>query len=106
METLKTLYDKFNSDENKKVRYTIVFSFILCICLIVGAIYVFRNANRVPFYQSPRKVYRRPIITQKPLNKSPETRGHYLIRRKPGYTEQSPKKKTYPTRFKVSSLLS
>ena len=116
METLKNLYNELNNTKNKNVKNTVIFSTFLCILLISSAIYIFRNFNKsrlfVPNDQShrvryavPQKQIVRNQLPRRPINKSPEKRGGYLIRRKPGYVEQSPKKKSYPTKFKISSIL-
>jgi len=82
-----------------------VFCILLCSILIILAINVFRNLNSPRSIVSPPKnvYYQRPKIN-KTINKSPD-KTKYLIRKKPGYIEQSPQKKKYPTKFRISSLL-
>jgi hypothetical protein len=106
METLKDFYNSLNKEENKKIRNTVIFSLFIGVSLILSAIYIFSTMRK----QLPVKLNQLPpvqpmIIKKQPIHKSPEQHRGYLIKRKQGYTEQSPKKKTYPTKFKISSIL-
>ena len=106
METLKDFYNSLNKEENRKIRNTVIFSLFLGVSLILSAIYIFLTMRG----QLPARLNRLPpmqtsIIRKQPIHKSPEQRRGYLIKRKQGYIDQSPKKKTYPTKFKISSIL-
>tara|TARA_R110001592_G_scaffold18816_11_gene77706 strand:+ start:931 stop:1269 length:339 start_codon:yes stop_codon:yes gene_type:complete len=111
METLKEFYNKVNNTKNKTIKNTVIFSSILVVLLILSSIYIFWNfrksrnlvVNNYLPRQSSKIIQRRPV--QRPIHKSPEKKRGYLIRRKPGYMEQSPRKKSYPTKFKISSIL-
>lgn len=105
METLKTLYEKINSDDNKNLKRGILFSIFLCIVLIALAIKVFKNLiTQQDKFSRPIPVYYQKSRFRKPINKSPD-KNKYLIRKKSGYVEQSPEKKKYPTKYRISSLL-
>ncbi len=106
METLKDLYNSLRKKENKSIRNTVIFSLFLGVSLILSAIYIFLSMRRqtpVLLNQLPRIQTR--TIRKQPIHKSPEQQRGYLIRRKQGYMDQSPKKKSYPTKFKISSIL-
>ena len=108
METIKDLYNKISKSESTTVKNTAIISFILAVFLISSAIYIFwssrrRNVHLIDRVQKfPQKIMKRQTI---PIHKSPQNRGRYLIRKKPGYIEQSPERKTYPSKFKISSIL-
>ena len=108
METLKDFYNSLNKEENKSIRNTVIFSLLIGVSLILSAIYIFWGTRRsfppIPIARHHVPVRIQPVIKQ-PIHKSPEQQRGYLIRRKPGYMDQSPKKKTYPTKFKISSIL-
>tara|TARA_Y100000593_G_C4227752_1_gene295326 strand:- start:426 stop:779 length:354 start_codon:yes stop_codon:yes gene_type:complete len=116
METLKEFYNKVNNTKNKTIKNTVIFSSIAVVLLILSAIYIFWNFRKsrtlvvndyIPKKSSRtfQRQYVQKQYVQKPIHKSPEQKRGYLIRRKPGYTEQSPRKKSYPTKFKISSIL-
>lgn len=116
METLKEFYNKVNNSKSKTIKNTVIFSSIAVVLLILSAIYIFWNfrksSNLVVNHYVPgqaSKIIQRQHVqrqhVQRPIHKSPEQKKGYLIRRKPGYTEQSPRKKSYPTKFKISSIL-
>lgn len=82
METLKTLYEKINSDENKNLKRGVFFSIFLCVVLIVLAIKVFRNLSvKQHNFSRPMQVYYQKPKFRKPINRSPD-KNRYLIRKK------------------------
>lgn len=113
MDQIKNLYDKLFLEENEAIKKTAVFTVFLVICFISCIFLIMRNTrsykktlNYKPAYFSPKKINTRIIPPKiKKTNPSPPKNTGYLIRKKPGYTDQSPRKKTYPTRFKISSVL-
>ena len=125
MEELKKIYNNFFQEENKPARIAFgVFIFLLTLVIITGIGIFYRpkrynqfnnnSSHRIPYRQyQPVNSYKTPerinTYTQSvPIKKvnSPPNKGQgYLIRKKPGYTEQSPSRKSYPARFKISSVL-
>lgn len=109
MDTFKIFYEKLNKEENNYIKFFSLFCFFLSLCLVISAIYVFiklKSNTRPVIQKAPRIQYFQKPIIRKQINKSPPSNKGYLVRKKPGYVEQSPVKKTYPTKFKISSILS
>ena len=108
MERIKDLYNKISKSESRTVKNTAIISFILGVFLITSAVYIFWNSRRARVHLiNSTKKFPQKIINHRPIpiHKSPQNRGRFLIRKKPGYVEQSPERKTYPSKFKISSIL-
>lgn len=119
MEELKKIYDNFFIEENKPLRIAFSVFIFLLISILISVFFISKRYNKTSQYRNfqrpyyPENSYRipqrtipyvKPVPITRNINPPDENEG-YLIRKKTGYSEQSPKKKNYPAKFKISSVL-
>ena len=104
MERLQNLYTALTSKENEKLANTLFYFYSFMIIIIFIIFFYFMYFKKKKVYVPPYIPVRRNVLVNP---KSPEKRPQMFVRRRPtNINEQSPIKKNYPNKFKISKIIS
>jgi len=103
MGRLKNLYTTLTSKENEKLANTLFYFYSFMVIIVFIIFFYFMYIKKRIVHVPPYVPVRKNVLVNP---KSPEKRPQMFVRRRPtNINDQSPIKKNYPNKFRISKII-